>query len=371
MANTFVTLQTIAREALPRLIENLVFPNLVNRDFSATYTNLGDTIQIRKPNALEAADFSVGQAVNYADMHDSTVSVTLDKIATVDVAASAIETAVNIDDLNRVFIEPATVALAEKINRDGLALALDVPYAVGTAGTTPNSLAAFAEARKMLNINKAPISPRYGVWDPEADAAFTQIGNLVKAGESGTTEALRNGNIGRVFGLDNYMSQSVAKFESGITASTAVKVNGAVSAGATALSIDGTTLTGKLKKGEVLTIAGHTYTVTEDSADAASNAIAGVKVYPALPALKDNTDVAIAGSHTANLVFNPYAFAFVTRPLTDPNGQGVDAYVTSYNGLSLRVVKGYDQQYKKSVYSMDILYGYKCIYPEMAVRVMG
>ena len=28
MGNTFVTLQEIARQALPRLIENLVFPNL-------------------------------------------------------------------------------------------------------------------------------------------------------------------------------------------------------------------------------------------------------------------------------------------------------------------------------------------------------
>ena len=34
MANEFATLQTIARAALPQLIDNLVFPNLVYRDFS-------------------------------------------------------------------------------------------------------------------------------------------------------------------------------------------------------------------------------------------------------------------------------------------------------------------------------------------------
>ena len=27
--------------------------------------------------------------------------------------------------------------------------------------------------------------------------------------------------------------------------------------------------------------------------------------------------------------------------------------------------------YKKSVYGMDVLYGYKCIYPELAVRCLG
>ena len=49
----------------------------------------------------------------------------------------------------------------------------------------------------------------------------------------------------------------------------------------------------------------------------------------------------------------------------------MQSYVTSYNGLSLRVTKGYDQKYKRSAYSMDVLYGYKTIYPELAVRVMG
>ena len=29
MANTFLTLKEIARQAMPRLIDNLVFPNLV------------------------------------------------------------------------------------------------------------------------------------------------------------------------------------------------------------------------------------------------------------------------------------------------------------------------------------------------------
>ena len=76
-------------------------------------------------------------------------------------------------------------------------------------------------------------------------------------------------------------------------------------------------------------------------------------------------------SHTANLGFYPMAFAYVTRPLINPDGQGVASYVTSYNGISLRVTKGYDQQYKRSIYSMDVLYGFKTIYPELAVRVLG
>ena len=58
MGNTFVTLKEIARQALPRLIDNLVMPNLIHRDFSETYKELGDTIQIRKPVVDAAKDFN-------------------------------------------------------------------------------------------------------------------------------------------------------------------------------------------------------------------------------------------------------------------------------------------------------------------------
>ena len=79
--------------------------------------------------------------------------------------------------------------------------------------------------------------------------------------------------------------------------------------------------------------------------------------------------VTLVSSHTANLAFNPMAFAFVTRPLNTP--AGVEAYVTSYNGITLRVVRGYDMKHKKEMLSMDVLYGYKTMYPELATRVLG
>ena len=89
----------------------------------------------------------------------------------------------------------------------------------------------------------------------------------------------------------------------------------------------------------------------------------------ALPALAANDPVTLIGSHTANLAFHPMAFAFVTRPLTSPGG--VESYVTHYNGVSLRVVRGYDMQHKWEMLSMDVLYGFKTLYPELAVRILG
>jgi hypothetical protein len=191
MANEFITIKEIARQILPRLIENLVFPNLVHKDYSDTFVvGKGATIQVRKPVILEAKDFDESTGTSAQDVKEESVEVTLDKLATVDVEFGAIQRATNVDDLNRLFLEPAAVALAQKINSDGLEVYKDIPYIAGTAGTTPSALSDLTAARKILNIQKAPVAPRYALWDPEAEAKFLELDTFVEADKSGTTEAL-------------------------------------------------------------------------------------------------------------------------------------------------------------------------------------
>jgi len=374
MSNTFITLKTIARKALPRLMDELVFPSLIYRDYSEAFSDMGDTVQVRKPTVLTAHEFNAANGVDYEEIKESSVDVKLDKLATVDVAAGAVETAVSLgseEALMRDFIEPAIAALAEKINSDGLELYKDVFAVTGTAGTTVSTLGDLAAVRKALNTAKAPSANRVAVLDTEADTALVTLPALVNAEKSGSTKALRQGSIGRVFGIDYFTSQAVKQHKTAITAANTVKLSSATAAGDEELDLSATTLTGKLVKGDLIKIGTDCYTVTADSDTAASNAISGVKVAPALKAYAANTAVTLVGNHTANLAFNPMAFAFVTRPLINPNGQGVESYVTSCGGISLRVTKGYDQKYKKSTYSMDVLYGFKTVYPELAVRVLG
>lgn len=369
MANSFATMQAIAREALPRLIDNLVFPNLIYRDTETAEASKGDTIQIRKPPAFVAQEFNAATGVTPQDINDSAILVTLDKIATVDVEASAVEAATSIDDLNRIFIEPAAAALAEKINKDGLALYKDVYNYIGL-NSNPADLTTLAAARLKLNESKAPAGERCTVLAPLVEADLLAVPAIVNAEKCGDTKALKEGAIGRVMGFDNYMSQGVANHESGIDAANGLKVAANVTAGATKLNISGTTLTGKFAKGDVLEIGGKQYVVTADSASASSNAISNVNVYPALPAITANETVtALVGPGAQSLAFHPAAFAFVTRPMYNPDGEGVSSYVTNFNGIALRVTKGYNQQYKKSMYSMDVLYGFKTLNPDLACRI--
>lgn len=143
-------------------------------------------------------------------------------------------------------------------------------------------------------------------YKTQLETLNAEIGKLKK--ESGSTEALRNGSIGRVMGFDNYMSQAVKTHANGTMASMAV--DGAVSEGATVIHVDGGTGTETVTKGTIITISGVNYTVIEDAV--CTGGECDLNVYPAVPAaIKDNTAVTITAGHTANLVFNPNAFAFV------------------------------------------------------------
>lgn len=208
MANTFLTCQEIARVALPILHDNLVFPALTYKDYSNEFQSKGDTIQVRKPAKFTANDFAGTIATQ--DTTEGSVLVKLDKIADVSTVLTSKELSLNIEDFTAQIVNPAMMAIAEKINKDGLQLYRDVTNSTGTAGTTPSTLADIAAAGKVLNQNKAPLEGRSAVWDAEALAAFQSLDAVVHADKSGSTAALREGSIGRLLGIDNYMSQAVA-----------------------------------------------------------------------------------------------------------------------------------------------------------------
>lgn len=368
MANSFVSVKQIARETLPRLIDNLVFPNIIYRDTApAGAAKRGDTVSIRRPVKLTAQSFSDESGVTAQSITEDTVNVKLDSIATVDAEISALESALDFDSLTRLFIEPAAAALAEKINNDGLELYRDIPYVAGQPGVTPCVLSDFAEAAFMLDSNRVPTNSRCAVWSPEATAGFKQIPTLVNAEKCGSTRALRSGSIGEVFGISNYMTQAVRRHEVGTLNATGgnISVDSTVT-DSDSITLKGTALAGTLKHGDVLRIGNKTHTVKSDAS--ASGGKITVSVYPAVTA-SEGEEVLIYSSHMANLVFHPSAFAFVTRPLSTP--AGVESYVTTYNGISLRVVRGYDMKYKREMLSMDVLYSFATLYPELACRFMG
>ena len=366
--NYFQSVQEIARQGVMALYQNLVFPNLVYKDYSSEYqAGKGATVLARLPVEYTATEFVAASGVTEQSVDDNdTVSITLNKIATVDVGIQAIEMATDIDDLKRVFIEPAARALAEKINSDGLNLYKDVPYWTGAAASTPDALSDFTEPAKILDDHYVPMSMRKAVWNSAALAKFRLIDSVVEADKSGTTQALREGSIGKLMGLDNYMAQGIKTHTTGAAGTPLVDNSGGYSAGDTTIHVDG--LSAAFIVGDRFTLGGYQYVVT--AAGALSTADQDITISPGLvAAVADNAALTVIASYAANMVFHENAFAFVTRPLIAPSDKL--SYTTSYNGISLRVVRGYDMQYKKEKLSMDVLYGYKTLKPEAACLVLG
>jgi hypothetical protein len=359
--NNILTTKTIAREALPILESNLVFPALIYKDFSEDLSKQGDTIQVRKPPVYNATEFD-GE-IDIQDIDEGEVLVKLDKIADVSVELTAKEMALSAEDFTKQVIEPAMVAIAEKINADGLALYKDVANVYGTVGQTPSTLSDLAGGAKVLNDNKAPLVGRSGVWNTEAIANFQVLPALVNAEKSGSTDALREGSIGRVFGVDHYFSQQIPQH-----------VAGSVTAGMRIVEVSADGIVklvnddkGSLNKGDILKVEDKTYTVTEVLNTGSDPII--IKTYPKMSADDQNKTAVPVGNHAVNLMFQKNAFGFVTRPLEV--ARGADSYVTNYNGLSVRVTMDYNIATKKQTLSIDTLYGFKTLYPELAVRVVG
>jgi hypothetical protein len=86
----------------------------------------------------------------------------------------------------------------------------------GVSTSSPDHMQAYAgsdiakadilTARKLLNIAKVPQSDRSAVVSPASEAAILAIAEFVRVDESGGSEALRNGKIGKLFGFDVFVS---------------------------------------------------------------------------------------------------------------------------------------------------------------------
>ncbi|MBC2478172.1 P22 phage major capsid protein family protein, partial [Clostridium beijerinckii] len=278
MANKFLTVQEIARQALLRLQSNMVMAGLVYTDYSSEFKEKGDTIQIRKPATFIADEF--GETINLQDVGEKYVLVKLDKIADVSVEVGSKELTLNIDDFGSQILDGATLAIAEKIDQDLCGLYADIPYYSGAGGTTPSKLDDISATMLVLNNNRVPMANRNVVWDPYAQAKLVTIDSISRADASGSTAALREASMGRILGFDNYMDQNIKKQVAGaFTSLTDVTGAGAKDATIITLTSAAKVSTGDIKKGDVFTIAGQQFVATADATAAAG--VASVNIYPA------------------------------------------------------------------------------------------
>lgn len=366
MANTFLTPEVVAKEALMVLQSNLVMADLVHRDYSDEFVAVGDTISVRKPAKFIAKNFT-GQT-STQDITEGSVAVKMDRFRDITVAVTAKQLTLDIASFSEQVIAPAMQAIAQAIDEDLLAVGVSKAGFVKAGTAKPTNLEDIAELAKKLDLNKVPTQNRRLVMHPTHKYRYALTDNLSKVSYAGDNATLRDALLGRIYTLDTYMDQNAPDTQAASAGTaTAFSVTGTAGESKVALSAV-TAATATVKQGDGFIVGGYLYRFTADAA-AAAGAVAEVAIDQ--PLVTDVDAVAatvITAPHS--LAFHRNGIALVTRKLALPMGASKAAYASA-DGLAVRVVYDYDSTTKTDKVSFDIIYGIKELDPSMICALKG
>ena len=112
----------VAADALPALVGNLVMGNLVNRDFEPTLAQAGDTVNIPVPPSMTANNLIEGGSVVAQNPDMGNAQIVLNTHAEATFQIPDVTKVLAVPDLLRIYMQPAMVAIAERIESDLLSL---------------------------------------------------------------------------------------------------------------------------------------------------------------------------------------------------------------------------------------------------------
>jgi hypothetical protein len=408
MSNSLLTDSVIMKETLMSLKSHLVLAKNVTTEYSDQFAQKGakkgDTVNIRKPVRYEVTE---GAALNIQDSQDQSIALAVDKHYHVGMAFSEKDRTLSLDKFRERYIDPAAIALANKIDSQ---LAIDMykntfhSVGVPSASALPSTLKGFTLARAKMALAGAPKSQTTAVVDPLVEASLVEgLKSLFQSSEQ-ISKQYEEGVMGIAAGSKFMMSQNVPKHTIGTLGSTPL-VNDTYAAGDTTITCDGAggTVASYLKAGDVVSFAS-VYAVNPQTRQSTGelaqfvvtadvNATSGDFTIPldrpmyasgqyqnvnALPA--NNAAVTIFGHASSyagviapqNLVFHKAAYALASVDFELPT-EGVQATRVSDPdaGLSLMMTKQFDISNLRTITRIDWLGGWKCIYPELACRVVG
>src|SRR5689334_15709526 len=175
VANAIVKL--VAADALPALVGNLVMGNLVNRDYEPTLAQAGDTVNIPIAPQLVANNIAEGGTVQPQNPNLGNAQIVLNTHAEATFQIPDVTKVLAVPDLLKLYMQPAVVAIAERIETDILSLysQFSSNTAVGTAGVAITE-AVVDQAETTLFQAKVPaVASKYLVVDPVSYSAMRQI----------------------------------------------------------------------------------------------------------------------------------------------------------------------------------------------------
>jgi len=381
-----------AQEALIVLEDALGMAARVHRGYDAERksSNKGDTIQISKPGTFTTQAGATGTA---QDLTPTSIDMKLDNWREVKFGLTDKELAYTTEKIITDHLSPATYALAHYIETQLTNLYKYVPWSYDVAASPgANDI---VNARKILRDNAGTIVDsamiHFGI-DSTLEAAFlkSEVFHAARIAGDQNMPALLNGSLGNRFGCEHFVQQTFVAHTAGTVVSAKTDLLATVTGNhlkdATALIIGGLSTIDSsdspaetLAAGDSFVIAGNTqrYTVT-----AAVTTVAGAATLAIWPQLVANVATGavvtfetvdsgtFADAYNPNLMFHRNAFAIALAPLPDlGNNAGARMAVATdpRTGLSIRSRLAYDDTNAKVLVTLDVLFGVKCLDPNLAV----
>jgi hypothetical protein len=370
MANIWEHPSVIAAEALTHLEDALVITKMCAYDKTSDFTTKangwvkGESVSFRTHGDYYVDDFS--STIDIQNIRTSSRTLTIEKHLDVSVQVTAREEVLDLDSFSAQVIKPAAYRLAESVDTY---VGTKILQAAGlyASDTLFATAADIALARKAATVQQLSTS-RYCLVDLSTEATLlgqTWFNQAQTRGADGET-SMRSGMMGRVMGMDFY--SAITFPESDHTAGDATFVTDNTLAtsnliGNTSLIVDtGVSAADGLKAGDRIAIAGVRRPLIVKTAIAQANVAAATEIElvdPITEIIPDDAAVTIVGSDKAmtyhGAIFDDRSLA-VAFPMLDLPGDKVTG-AASNNGISIRIVKGYDMSTKKTTLSMDLLCG--------------
>ena len=399
MSNTLLTINMITREAVRLWVNTNSFLQHIDTQyddqFAVTGAKIGQSLRIRLPN-----DYTVrtGPVAQIQDTAETSTTLTLATQKGVDVSFNSVERTMSLDDYSKRILAPAVNNLVGAVAADVMSGAEPgVSNLVGNFDGAGNllkpTLETWLNAKALLSLRSAPTDNRKFILDPVTMARTVQnlSGLLNPATE--ISEQYRKGEVYNAIGFDWFEDQTVIKHTTGAYSSPTV--NGGSQTGTTLVV---NALSGPLNQGDIIQIAGvnavnritkvstgqlQMFVVTATAAAGATS----LSIYPAIvpPVGGSNvqyqtvdaspangaaiTPMTLASSvYRKNLAFCPDAVTMATADLELPKNMQ-EAARERMDGVSMRMVTGFDIKSDQFITRLDVLYGYLWVRPEWAVAV--
>lgn len=413
MANALINSSLILSETLRIIHNNSAFLGAINTEykdeFARSGAKAGDTVNVRRPVQHTIRS---GATASLQDINETKTAITLDPEFGVDWAFSDYDLTVNTDRFSERYLQPAGKRLAAELDMRIAAMYKKVANFAGTPGTTPaTQMAALLSAVK-LDDNACPRDDmRTLSMTPLTNASMVDGMKSYFNDNATLSKQYKTGLMKTGLGMNFQMSQNLPTHTVGAYGGTPL-VNGAsqgtINSGATdnpyaattSLVTDGwsNSITGLLKAGDIITIAGVTavnpetkqstgalrqFVVTADVDSGATTGPATLIISPAIIAggayqnvtarPADNAAITVvtgtaSTAYNQNILFHKDAFTLVTVDMDVPGGMDM-AEKAVYEGISLRFVRGFDITNNKRICRFDVLAGMAALRPEWACRL--